>query len=88
MTEPTPSRLERLALRMTALAERWLPDALPFALLGTLLVAGLALGLQGMAPAKALKSWGDGVWSLAPFSLQMAMVVIGGTVVALSLIHI
>ncbi len=82
MTEPTPSRLERLALRMTALAERWLPDALPFALLGTLLVAGLALGLQGMAPAKALKSWGDGVWSLAPFSLQMAMVVIGGTVVA------
>ncbi len=82
MTEPAPTRLERLALRMTALAERYLPDALPFALLGTLLVAVLALALQGMAPDKALRSWGDGVWSLAAFSLQMAMIVIGGTVVA------
>lgn len=80
--QPAASRLERLALTMTAITERWLPDALPFALVGTLLVAVLALGVQAMSPDKALKSWGDGVWSLAPFTLQMAMIVIGGTVVA------
>ncbi len=76
-----PNTLNRLALRMTALAERWLPDAFVFALVGTVLVV-LAAFSTGAGPQAVVKSWGDGVWSLVPFTLQMAMIVIGGTVVA------
>ncbi len=79
--EPPSNALNRLALRMTALAERWLPDAFVFALLGTLLVVLAALA-SGAGPVAVVKSWGDGVWSLIPFTLQMALIVIGGTVVA------
>ena len=81
MPDPPPTALARLAVRMTALAERWLPDAFVFALVGTALVLGAALAL-GTPPAALVKSWGDGVWSLVPFTLQMAMIVISGTVVA------
>ena len=59
----SPNALNRLALRMTALAERWLPDAFVFALLGTVFVVIAALAL-GAGPLAVVKSWGDGVWSL------------------------
>ncbi len=73
--------LNRLAVRMTALAERWLPDAFVFALVGTITVV-LAAFATGMQPDAVATSWGSGLWSLIPFTLQMAMIVIGGTVVA------
>ena len=57
-----PNALNRLAQRMTSLAERWLPDAFVFALLGTLLVVIAAFSL-GAGPQAIAKSWGDGVWS-------------------------
>ena len=77
----SPNALNRLALCMTALAERWLPDAFVFALVGTILVVLAAFG-TGMHPDAVATSWGLGIWSLVPFTLQMAMIVIGGTVVA------
>lgn len=81
-TPTPPRRLERLALRFTALAEQWLPDAFIFALLATLLVvvAGVTVG-RGTFPHVAA-SWGQGFWSLIPFTMQMALIVITGTVVA------
>jgi short-chain fatty acids transporter len=76
--------LARFALRMTAISERWLPDAFLFALAGTaiVLVAGLTVG--GGAPVGLVKAWGNGFWSLVPFTMQMALIVITGTVVATS----
>ena len=74
--------LSRIALRLTSFAETWLPDAFIFALLATGLavVGGLTIGGAGLG--KVVQAWGDGVWGLIPFTLQMALVIITGTVVA------
>ncbi|MEO8030510.1 MAG: TIGR00366 family protein [Gemmatimonadota bacterium] len=74
--------LSRLALRLTGFTERWLPDAFVFALLATVLaiIGGLTLGHA--STGEIVKAWGDGFWGLIPFTMQMALVVITGTVVA------
>ena len=72
---------ERLALRSAAFAERWFPDAWVFAVIGVLVVAACALGF-GATPAATAEAFGGGFWSLIPFTMQMAFVVIGGYVVA------
>jgi short-chain fatty acids transporter len=78
---PATPGLQRLALRFTALAERWYPDAFVFAALAVLVV-GLAALAIGAPPLAVSRAFGDGFWSLIPFTMQMAMVVIGGTVAA------
>jgi short-chain fatty acids transporter len=76
--------IARVALRFTAWAERWLPDAFVFALLATLLVfvAGLAVAHAG--PADLVTSWGHGFWELVPFTMQMALIIVTGYVLASS----
>lgn len=75
--------LARIALRFTAFTERWLPDAFGFVLVGTFLI--FALGLStGERPTALVDAWGEGVWSLIEFTLQMAMIIIGGYAVAVS----
>lgn len=78
-----PGLLERLAQRFTRWAERWFPDAFVFALLALVIVALAAL-LHGAGPAAVSRAFGDGFWSLIPFTMQMAMVAISGYVVASS----
>lgn len=73
-----------MALRFTAWAERWLPDAFIFALIATLVVfvAGVAAGHTG--PVDVVLAWGKGFWELVPFTMQMALVIITGYVLAAS----
>jgi len=78
---PADGPLARFALRSAAWAERWFPDAYVFAALGVVIVAVCALGF-GATPAATATAFGDGFWSLIPFTMQMAFVVIGGYVVA------
>ncbi len=73
----------RFALRCSHIAERWFPDAYVFAVLAVIVVAIAALSIGG-APAATAAAFGDGFWSLIPFTMQMAFVVIGGYVVASS----
>ena len=74
--------LERVALRFTELSERWLPDAFIFALLATVVVVIAGLTAGGATPGGIAVTWGKGFWSLIPFTMQMALIVITGTVVA------
>ena len=98
-TGPSPVAREgfvaRCALRFTAFTERWLPDAFGFVLVGTVLVLilGLATGeplLKAAADPEApaamgmIDAWGAGFWVLIEFTLQMAMIIIGGYAVASS----
>ena len=78
-----PGLLSRLGLRFTAWAERWFPDAYVFAAIAAAVVAVAAL-LNGSSPLVVAKSFGDGFWSLIVFTMQMALVAIGGYVVATS----
>ena len=75
--------LARLGLRFTNWAERWFPDAYVFVALAVAVVAVAAL-LNGASPVAVATSFGDGFWSLITFTMQMAMVVISGYVVASS----
>ncbi|MCY1642054.1 short-chain fatty acid transporter [Methylorubrum sp. SL192] len=75
--------MARLALRFTDWAEKWFPDAFVFVAIAVVIVASAAL-ING-APVQAVsKSFGDGFWSLIPFTMQMVFVTIGGYVVATS----
>ncbi|MBM4368201.1 MAG: short-chain fatty acid transporter [Deltaproteobacteria bacterium] len=79
--------VERLALRATSLAERYMPDAFVFALGATLLTLGGALLVDPAMqadPSKLVLAWGNGFWELIRFTLQMCMIVIGGYVLASS----
>jgi len=81
--EAAEGGLARLALRFTAWAERWFPDAFVFVAIAVVVVAGAAM-LNGAPPMAVAKSFGDGFWSLITFTMQMAFVAIGGYVVATS----
>ena len=75
--------LARLGLRFTNWAERWFPDAYVFVCLAVAVVAAAAM-LNGATPTAVAKSFGDGFWSLITFTMQMAIVAVGGYVVASS----
>ena len=75
--------LARLGAAIADWCERYFPDAFVFAMLAVVLVfvGGLALG---EAPLDLALAFGQGFWSLVTFTMQMAMVIIGGFVVAVS----
>lgn len=75
--------LEKLASSVTNWAERWFPDSYIFAILAIVVVALGAL-IAGVSPKAIATSFGDGYWSLIPFTMQMAIVTISGYVVASS----
>lgn len=83
MSSSTETGYARFALRCSNWAERWFPDSWVFAVAAVMIVT-LAVLSMGAAPTDAAKAFGDGFWSLIPFTMQMAFVVIGGYVVASS----
>ena len=83
MTEQ-PGAVARAALALTDWSERWLPDAFIFALLATVLVIVAALTATPSGPLQVVDAWGRGFWELIPFTLQMALIIITGHVLATS----
>jgi len=83
MDEPVRagSRLAALAQSSCAWCERWFPDAYVFAVVavGVVVIAALLLGAP---PTQVAASFGDGYWSLIPFTMQMTFIIIGGYVTA------
>jgi short-chain fatty acids transporter len=80
--DPPGNALERLSSAFTGWAERWIPDAFVFALLATVLVVAAAALTGGAGPGEIVGFWGDGFWELLPFTLQMALIIITGYVLA------
>jgi short-chain fatty acids transporter len=75
------SILSRAAQRCCAWSERWFPDAFAFAMLAVAIVSVGALCI-GAGPAAIAQSFGAGFWSVIPFTMQMAFIIIGGYVIA------
>lgn len=73
--------LEKAGLRFAALTAKWFPDAFVFALLGIMVTFLLGFAI-GASPLDMAVQGGKAFWSLVPFTMQMAMVIIGGYVVA------
>src|SRR6185503_10819698 len=76
--------ISRMALALTDWTERWVPDAFVFALLGTVIVIIASLVATPSSIAQIVDAWGRGLWDLIPFTLQMALVIITGHVLATS----
>ncbi|QNW96648.1 short-chain fatty acid transporter [Acinetobacter seifertii] len=74
---------EKFALRISDWSEKWFPDSYIFALLGVIIVSIAALGI-GAPIHDVATSFGNGFWSLIPFTLQMTMLIIVGYVVSVS----
>ncbi len=75
------SALERFGLWLAAWSEKWFPDAWVFALVGMVVVFIIGL-LIGESPQKLAIEGGKAFWVLIPFTMQMALIIIGGYVVA------
>jgi short-chain fatty acids transporter len=75
--------LQRLGARLADFSERFFPDAFVFALAAIIVVflGGLAIGVPAV---KLTAEFGNGFWSLVNFTMQMAIVIVGGFVVASS----
>src|SRR6478735_5773598 len=75
--------LARVAQSLAGWTEKWFPDAYVFALVGVFVVSVAALA-NGSSPQTVVDAFGNGFWDLTAFTLQMAMVVLTGYVVATS----
>jgi short-chain fatty acids transporter len=80
--------LARVAATFTRWAERYIPDAFVFALVATVIVviAGVTIRTSSVgawtASREVVLAWGGGFWDLVPFTMQMALVIITGYVLA------
>ncbi|MBR1769579.1 MAG: short-chain fatty acid transporter, partial [Bacteroidales bacterium] len=64
------------------LVQRYLPEPFIFAVLLTFVAFAVAVPLCRQTPLEVVENWGNGVWSLLAFSMQMALVLICGAVLA------
>ncbi|MCB0408370.1 MAG: short-chain fatty acid transporter, partial [Bdellovibrionales bacterium] len=64
------------------LMQKWTPDPYIIAIFLTLIVITLAKIFTPASNSDIILSWGDGIWKLSTFTLQMAMILVGGYLVA------
>lgn len=68
--------------RLTNFSQRYVPDAMVFVMVLTVIVYLLAMFLTGSGPIKTIDFWTQGFWALLTFSMQMTLLLITGYVVA------
>lgn len=78
------SMINSISKFFTGVVHRYLPDPLVFAILLTVLVFGMAIGMTPTKPLDMVTIWGDGFWNLLKFSMQMALVLVTGHALASS----
>ncbi len=66
------------------LLRNYTPDPFVIAILLTVLTFALSISMTDSNPTEAIQAWGGGFWNLAAFTLKMAMILLGGFVVAKS----
>ena len=81
--EEKQGAIARLGARLADWSEKWFPDAYVFAAIAVVIVAVAALAM-GRKPVEISQDFGKSFWNLIPFTMQMAFVVIGGYIVAVS----
>lgn len=64
------------------LVQRFLPDAFVFCIILTIAVFIAAIPVTGLNPIEIANAWGEGIWVLLSFSMQMALVLVFGSALA------
>ena len=75
--------IARLGAVLADWSEKWFPDAYVFAAIAVVIVCVAALAM-GRTPSQISVDFGKSFWNLIPFTMQMAFIVIGGYIVAVS----
>ena len=81
--KPAGFSLATIGLRLSAWFEHWFPDAFALALAACAIVFVASLA-AGASPADAAQWFGAGFWDLVAFTMQIALIIITGYVVAVS----
>lgn len=79
--------MRRLVLAADALGRftaRVVPSSFSIAVLLTGITAVMALAWADAGPAAIVRGWGDGFWELLSFSMQMALIMFSGYLLAMS----
>jgi len=76
--------LRKLASFFTFIMRHYLPDAYLFAILLTFLSGILALIFTDAGYIKLVRTWGDGVYGIVAFAMQMILILITGHALALT----
>jgi short-chain fatty acids transporter len=63
---------------------RWVPNSFVIACLLTLVTFGLVIGIAGKSPVAAEAYWTRGFWELLELTMQLALIVLTGYIVAVS----
>ncbi len=74
----------RIAEGLGRFSARFVPSAFAIAVLLSLFTMVMAVGWAGAPPLKVLDGWGGGFWELLSFSMQMALVMFSGYLLALT----
>ncbi|OZI25307.1 short-chain fatty acid transporter [Bordetella genomosp. 7] len=81
--QPSGSFVERFSQAVVAWSEKWFPDAYVFVVVACAVV-GVGAIQHGGDPLAVSQAFGEGFWSIIPFTMQMALVAITGYVLAMS----
>ena len=73
---------KKLTNGCVTLAQRFLPDPFIFCIILTIICFLLAMPLTSQGPLTMVMHWGNGMWVLLAFSMQMALVLVLGSVMA------
>lgn len=65
-----------------SLVKNWLPDPFVFAVILTFVVFIAAIPLTQSSPMDLVTAWYGGFWSILSFAMQMALVLVTGTILA------
>lgn len=64
------------------MVQRWLPEPFIFAIILTFVAAILAMPICHQTPLEVVCHWGNGIWGLLAFAMQMALVLVCGSALA------
>ena len=67
---------------LVRVVQRWLPEPFVFAILLTIVAGVVAVPLCHQTPVEVVEHWGNGVWNLLAFAMQMALVLVCGSTLA------
>ena len=73
---------QRLIRFCVKLVQKYLPEPFIFAVILTLLTFIIAIPVCHQTPLEVIEHWGNGVWSLLAFAMQMALVLVSGSALA------
>ena len=73
---------DRIIKACVKVVQKYLPDPFIFAVILTLVAFAIAIPVCHQTPVEVIEHWGNGVWSLLAFAMQMALILVCGSTLA------